>query len=176
MGLIQAEDPELGNTLSHGGGYPGYGSHMLLLTDHDIGIFVFSNRTYNGGSGAAWDAAVALLKAGLLKGRTQPVSPPLAAAYSRAASVWKAGTINPARDLLAMNFLMDRSPENWAKELARLKAEVGACDTGAAIGPTGALTGRFVWKCEKGDLRGEILLAPTNPAAIQALRLGPAPK
>jgi hypothetical protein len=31
MGLIAAQDCELGLTLSHGGGYPGYGSHMLLL-------------------------------------------------------------------------------------------------------------------------------------------------
>ncbi len=69
MGLIAAQDPELGNTLSHGGGYPGYGSHMLLLTDHGVGIFVFTNRTYNGGSGAVWDAALKLLEAGALKGR-----------------------------------------------------------------------------------------------------------
>ncbi|HZW48171.1 MAG TPA: serine hydrolase domain-containing protein, partial [Microvirga sp.] len=82
MGLIAATDPDLGNTLSHGGGYPGYGSHMMLMTDHNVGIFVFTNRTYNGGSGAAWDAAVALHKAGALTGRKITVSSSLAAAYS----------------------------------------------------------------------------------------------
>ncbi|HEX8579185.1 MAG TPA: serine hydrolase domain-containing protein, partial [Allosphingosinicella sp.] len=106
MGLIAAQDPELGNTLSHGGGYPGYGSHMMLMTDHGVGIFVFTNRTYNGGAGAAWDAAMALHKAGALKGRALPVSASLAAAYRAAGAMYQAGSVEPARNLLAMNFLM----------------------------------------------------------------------
>jgi hypothetical protein len=118
MGLIAAQDCELGLTLSHGGGYPGYGSHMLLLPDHNIGVFVFSNRTYNGGSGAAWDAAVALHRAGALLGRSIPVSPSLAAAYRAAGAVYQAGQVRAAGNLLAMNFLMDRSAANWARELS----------------------------------------------------------
>ena len=39
MGFIAAADCELGLTLSHGGGYPGYGSHVLLLPDYGVGIF-----------------------------------------------------------------------------------------------------------------------------------------
>ena len=31
MGMNVAADCDLGLTLSHGGGYPGYGSHVLLL-------------------------------------------------------------------------------------------------------------------------------------------------
>jgi CubicO group peptidase (beta-lactamase class C family) len=171
MGLIAAQDCELGLTLSHGGGYPGYGSHMLLLPDHNIGVFVFSNRTYNGGSGAAWDAAVALHRAGALLGRSIPVSPSLAAAYRAAGAVYQAGQVRAAGNLLAMNFLMDRSAANWARELARLKAEVGACNIGDPITATGALAGSFRWRCEHGRIDGTLLLAPTDPAAIQALRL-----
>lgn len=171
MGLIVAADCELGLTLSHGGGYPGYGSHMLLLADHGVGIFVFSNRTYNGGSGAAWDAAMALQKAGALLGRTIPVSPHLASAYQAAGAIYQAGDVSAAREALAMNFLMDRSVENWKAELARFKSEVGACDTTAPIAATGALAGRFSWRCEHGRLQGDLLLAPTKPAGIQALRM-----
>jgi CubicO group peptidase (beta-lactamase class C family) len=171
MGLIQAQDPDLGNTLSHGGGYPGYGSHMMLMLDHGIGIFVFTNRTYNGGSGAAWDAAVALHKAGALLGRKLPVSSHLAAAYRAAGEMYRAGNVKAGGNLLAMNFLMDRSAANWSREFDRLKEEVGDCDTGAAIEPTGALAGTFIWRCEHGRIGGNLLLAPTDPAAIQALRL-----
>ena len=170
MGLIAATDPDLGNTLSHGGGYPGYGSHMLLLTDHNIGIFVFSNRTYNGGSGAAWDAAIALHKAGALKGRSLAVSPSLAAAYRAAGAMYGAGSIEPGRRLLAMNFLMDRSPENWARELARVRSLLGSCRADSPVTPTGALSGTFRWQCDKGVLEGHLLLAPTNPAGIQVFR------
>jgi CubicO group peptidase (beta-lactamase class C family) len=171
MGVIQAQDPDLGNTLSHGGGFPGYGSHMLLLLDHGVGIFIFTNRTYNGGSGPAWDSAVALHKAGALLGRRLAVSRHLAAAYRAAGEMYRAGSVGPGRSLLAMNFLMDRSEANWARELARLKEEVGDCDTGAPIEPSGALAGAFTWRCRTGRIAGSLLLAPTDPAAIQALRL-----
>ena len=170
MGLIAAQDPELGNTLSHGGGYPGYGSHMMLMTDHGLGIFVFTNRTYNGGAGAAWDAAVALHKAGALKGRTLPVSASLAAAYRAAGAMYRAGSVEPGRKLLAMNFLMDRSAENWAKEFARVRGDLGACRTDSPVTATGALAGTFRWTCDKGVLDGNLLLAPTDPAGIQAFR------
>jgi CubicO group peptidase (beta-lactamase class C family) len=175
MGLIAAEDPDLGNTLSHGGGYPGYGSHMMLMTDRGVGIFVFTNRTYNGGAGAAWDAAVALNKAGALQRRVLPVSVSLSSGYRAAGAMFRAGNVEPARPLLAMNFLMDRSAENWARELKRVKAEVGECRTDSPVTATGALSGTFRWSCDKGVLEGNILLAPTDPAAIQAFRYNVVP-
>ncbi|HEV2747561.1 MAG TPA: serine hydrolase domain-containing protein [Allosphingosinicella sp.] len=171
MGFIVAQDCELGLTLSHGGGYPGYGSHVLLLPDHNIGLFVFTNRTYNGGSGAVWDAAMALHQAGALTGRSTPVSPALAAAYRAAGAMYRTGDAAAAGELLAMNFLMDRSRKNWRAEFARLKQEVGACDTVSPISATGGLSGTFRWRCERGRLDGQLLLAPTRPAGIQALRL-----
>lgn len=70
-----------------------------------------------------------------------------------------------------MNFLMDRSADNWRREFARLKRETGACQTDAPITATGALSGRFTWTCENASLQGDLLLAPTNPPSIQALRL-----
>ena len=170
MGLIAAPDCELGLTLSHGGGYPGYGSHMLLLPDHGIGIFVFTNRTYTGASGTAWDAAAALHKAGLLVGRKPAVSQSLAAAYAAAGSMYRAGDVAAAGNLLAMNFLMDRSAANWRAEFARLNGHVGDCRTNSPVQPTGALSGTFQWQCARGKLDGQLLLAPTNPAGIQALR------
>jgi CubicO group peptidase (beta-lactamase class C family) len=176
MGLIAAQDPELGNTLSHGGGYPGYGSHMMLMTDHGVGIFVFTNRTYNGGSGAAWDAAVALQKAGALKGRPLPVSASLAEAYRAAGRMYRAESLEPGRSHLAMNFLMDRSAENWAREFSRLHDQLGSCRTNSPVTATGALAGTFRWDCDKGVLEGNLLLAPTNPAGIQALRFNPVPR
>ena len=58
MGFYAAIDCDLGLTLSHGGGYPGYGSHVLLLPDYGVGIFAFANRTYAGPRPPVWDAAV----------------------------------------------------------------------------------------------------------------------
>jgi CubicO group peptidase (beta-lactamase class C family) len=171
MGMRVAQDCDVGLTLAHGGGYPGYGSYVLLLPEHGIGIFAFSNRTYAGPSAPVWDAAMALHRAGALQGRRLPVSDALARAYAAAGAVWRAGDVAPAGDLLAMNFLMDRSAENWSAELRRLRGEVGDCDTAGALNATGALSGTFGWRCEHGRIEGQLLLAPTHPPQIQALRL-----
>ena len=175
MGMRVAVDCDAGLTLAHGGGYPGYGSYLLLLPDHGIGLFALTNRTYAGPSGPVWDAAMELHRAGLLRGRPFAVSEALAAAYGDAGAIYRAGELAPGRGRLAMNFLMDRSAENWARELARLKGEVGECATDAPITATGALAGRFQWRCERGRLDGQLLLAPTRPPTIQALRLGVVP-
>lgn len=171
MGMSAAVDCDLGATLNHGGGYPGYGSHVLLLPDHDIGIFAFTNRTYARVTDVVWDAAMELHKAGALTGRKTPESPLLAPAYSAAGEIYRAGDVAGAGALLAVNFLMDRSLDNWKTELSRLKKEVGDCDTSAPITFTGALSGKFVWRCATGRIEGSLLIAPTTPPSIQRLDL-----
>jgi CubicO group peptidase (beta-lactamase class C family) len=171
MGLRVAQDCDAGLTLAHGGGYPGYGSYMLLLPEHGVGIFALTNRTYSGPSGVVWDVAMELHKTGWLTGRALPISAALAQAYRAAASMYAGRRIDPGRAFLAQNFLMDRSAENWAAEFGRLQKEVGDCRTDSPITATGALAGNFTWTCERGALNGSLLLAPTNPPTIQALRL-----
>jgi D-alanyl-D-alanine-carboxypeptidase/D-alanyl-D-alanine-endopeptidase len=174
MGMIVAIDDALGLTISHSGGYPGYGSHVLLMPDRGIGIFAMANRTYAGPARAVWDAAIALDAAGLLgEEREMAVSEPLASAYRAAAAIYRAGAIDPAREQLAMNFLLDRDAEHWSRDLARLKSEVGSCDTGVPIAATGAHTGDFTWRCDHGRLDGSLILAPTQPPAIQELQFSP---
>jgi len=175
MGLIALQDCNFRQMLSHSGGYPGYGSFMVLLPEHNAGLFAFTNRTYTAPSQLVMGAAQDLLKAGLLPTRKVPVSPALAATYRAAGAVYQQGSIEPARAQLAMNFLMDRSPENWARVLAELKSQVGACQTDAPIIPNGDLAGNFSWTCERGRMEGRVLLAPTSPPTIQALNLRPVP-
>jgi D-alanyl-D-alanine-carboxypeptidase/D-alanyl-D-alanine-endopeptidase len=176
MGMIVAMDCELGLTLSHGGGYPGYGSHVLLLPDRGIGIFALANRTYAGPSPPVWDAAVALLHAGALPAEhATPISQDLARAYQAAAKIYLKGDVSATGDVLAMNFLLDHSAESWARELASLKAQVGDCETSSVPTATGALTGNFLWRCSHGELKGSIELAPTHPPRLQQLLLAPMP-
>ena len=87
--------------------------------------------------------------------------------------MYREGRLDPGRGLLAMNFLMDRTAANWAREFSRLKASVGECRTDAPITATGSLAGSFSWACERGRVEGNLLLAPVDPPAIQALRLNP---
>jgi CubicO group peptidase (beta-lactamase class C family) len=176
MGLGVARDCDLGLALSHGGGYPGYGSFMIVFPDYNIGVFAFANRTYAGPAGALWDAAMELHKGGWFTPRTIPVSASLAEAYRAAGEIYSAGSVTAARAVLAVNFLMDRSEQTWAAELTRLNGEAGACKTDAPITATGAQSGHFRWSCEKTDLTGNLLLAPTKATAIQALQFRVTPK
>jgi CubicO group peptidase (beta-lactamase class C family) len=171
MGMRVAVDCDVGFTLAHGGGYPGYGSYLLLLPDHGTGIFALSNRTYAGIFGPVWDAAMELHRAGWFTHQPIAASGALAQAYRAVGAMYGAGEIGPGRSLLAMNFLMDRSADNWEREFVRMKGETGDCRTDSPIQAGGALAGRFTWTCERANLDGEILLAPTNPPTIQALRL-----
>jgi len=173
MGVAVAVDRKLGLTLSHTGGYPGYGSYVLLLADHGVGIFAFANRTYAVPPALAWDAAIALQNGGFLQGRSTPVSEDLASAYRAVCAIYKTGDVAAAGNMLAENFLMDRSAAGWARDLAELKAQVGECETDALVSATGALSGTFTWRCAYGELEGTILLAPTRPPRIQSIRLAP---
>jgi D-alanyl-D-alanine-carboxypeptidase/D-alanyl-D-alanine-endopeptidase len=167
-GFRIATDCELGLTMAHGGGYPGYGSHVLLLPERGVGIFAFANRTYAGPADPAWNALVALMKAGQLKDlRELAVSADLATSYKAAATIFTAGDIRAGGDILAMNVLLDRDPDHWARDLTLLKATVGACDTSAPVTPTGAMSGTFRWRCDHGRVRGSILLSPDKPARVQ---------
>lgn len=170
MGWRVAQDCDLGLTLAHGGGYPGYGSHIMLMPDRGVGVFAMANRTYAGPSAPAWDVAVAMDEAGLLEPRALPVSPAVAEAYAVAKAAYAAGNLGPLEGRLAMNFLMDRSADNWAAELARIKGEVGECPADEPLAPLGAMSATFRLVCEKGKLDGVLLLAPTKPETIQALR------
>ncbi len=171
MGWRVAQDCDLGLTLAHGGGYPGYGSHVMLMPERGVAIFVLTNRTYSGPSAPAWDAAVAMDRAGLLVERPVPVSADVDALFAAARAAYAAGDLGPLQGSLAMNFLLDRSAENWSAEFARLKGEVGECAAVEQLAPTGALSARFRLACAQGKLDGSLLLAPTRPATVQALRL-----
>lgn len=174
-GLVSANDCVLGPVLFHGGGFPGYGSHMLLIPDAGVGVFALSNRTYAGPSAPVWDAATALWQAGFIKARDLPLSPLLAEGYAAATAIWTEGSVTGQQSKLAMNFPMDRTAENWAKLLAELRAKSGQCNTSAPVVATGGLAGRFTWTCKTGKVNGNVLLAPSAKVQIQSLSFEVAP-
>lgn len=172
MAWTVVDDCDLGRVVTHTGGYPGYGSVVMLLPDSGVGLFAFSSKTYGGASLPMFRAALALKKAGALP---DPAPPPLSAgltaAYAKAREVWSTGEIGSAP--LANNVLMDRSAAAWKTKLSDLKAEVGACATDAPVQPVSAMEGRFAWTCEHGAVAGRVQRAPTKALLLQALEFAP---
>jgi CubicO group peptidase (beta-lactamase class C family) len=170
-GINVVRDCDLGMVLTHNGGYPGYGSTMMLMPEYGVGIFAFDNRTYGAPVGAVFDVAQMLKDAGMLRHRQLEVSEALAKAYKYAGEMYRAGEVEATKNQLSMNFLMDQSAENWAREFARLKGDVGHCDAQEAIIATGRLSGDFIWHCDRGSIEGTIALSPTAPPLIETLSL-----
>jgi hypothetical protein len=170
-GFNVVRDCDLGLILAHNGGFPGYGSSVLLIPDYGVGIFAFVNRTYDEPTEAIRDAAQMLKQGAFLKLSPQPVNQALARMYQRAVAMYRSGNVQAAVNDLAANFLMDRSADSWSREFKDLKGEVGNCDAQEPMVATGRRTGAFTWHCAHGAIRGSIELSPTNPPLIQALTL-----
>ncbi|MGH6829350.1 MAG: serine hydrolase domain-containing protein, partial [Rhizomicrobium sp.] len=169
MAFYVVNDCDLTWAITHNGGYPGYGSSVLMFPDAGVGLFVFTNRTYASPSPTLWTAALALKAQGPIEVRAVPVSPALAQAYEAAARAYREGTIDALAPLAAVNFFMDRTARNWKLELQRLKTQVGECRTTAPVIALGAETGTFEWACRQGTIKGRILLAPPIPEKVQSL-------
>ena len=171
MGWRVFDDCDLGLIVTHSGGYPGYGSNILLLPEKGIGIFAFANRTYAGPALPVMKVAMALQAAGSAGSRPMPTSDRLQQGYALAQKIWRAGDVESVGSGLAMNFLMDRDAVHWRAELARLQAEAGKCAADEAVMAVTAMEGSFVWRCERARIEGHLLLAPTHVVALQALEL-----
>jgi CubicO group peptidase (beta-lactamase class C family) len=171
MGWSVTEDCDLGRVVTHSGGYPGYGSLVMMLPDAGVGVFAFANRTYAGPRQPVAEALLALRTAGLAPIRDVPLSPDLARAYDIARTVWRAG--DPARAPLASNVVLDRDLARRRKDIADLKQQVGACRTDAPIKPVSAMEGTFTWTCATGSVAGRVQRAPTPALSLQVLSFIP---
>jgi D-alanyl-D-alanine-carboxypeptidase/D-alanyl-D-alanine-endopeptidase len=87
--------------------------------------------------------------------------------------IFTTGSVASVSDALAMNFLMDRDTEHWARDITALKAAVGTCETSTPMVASSMLEGTFMWTCERGRINGHLLLAPTPTPTprIQSLTL-----
>ena len=173
-GLVNSAEAELGRYLHHRGGLPGYGSHFLFSPETGIGIFGFANRTYAAMNEPNLTAAMALKEAGLWRTPPKPISAHLAPAIEAVSRIYRAGKIEEGGALLAENILLDRPAPEWNRFLASLAKQAGELrriDTE----PNHALATKLTLICEKGTVRGELILTGELTPHIQALILEAAP-
>jgi serine-type D-Ala-D-Ala carboxypeptidase/endopeptidase len=166
-GLRVGDDCTLGRVAFHGGGYPGYGSYMLIAPEAGWGAFVLTNRTYAGPAAPTWDALIAIREAGLAPNDVLPLSPALAGLAEPMHKVLTTGDVGNAG--LAVNFLMDRDAAHRRADIAAITAKAGRCPNAPGVSARGALEGEFWWKCERGMIIAYALLAPTPTPQLQAL-------
>ena len=166
-GLVHSADPKLGRRLHHSGGLPGYGSHVLMLPERGWGVFAFGNRTYAPMTRIALRVAELLHEAAP---KPEPATPSaeLARAMEAVVAAYASGRIESAGVPLAVNFLLDMPARLRDAELASLQQRLGEGRL-ERIEPVHALGGSFVLACERGRLKGTIVLSPDPKPGIQKL-------
>jgi CubicO group peptidase (beta-lactamase class C family) len=169
-GLRVSQSCLFDHIVAHSGGLPGYGSLMQWLPEYGVGIIAFGNLTYTGWAGVVNGAFELLSKTGGLQRRSVQPSPDLVSARDAVSSLilnWDDGR---ADEIAAMNLYLDRSKARRRKEIEDLRANVGQCSAPRSFDYVeNWLRGEWTMKCERGDLRVAITLAPTTPPRVQFL-------
>jgi CubicO group peptidase (beta-lactamase class C family) len=164
------------SSVSHGGGLPGFGSHMRWLPEHGVGIVAFGNLTYTGWGPVVDEAFDALAKTGGLRPRMPQPSKALLEAQDAVSRLVNRWDDRLADSIAAENLFLDQSRDRRRKAIEHLHANVGACTEPTAFERVdNALRGSWRMACERGSLRVAITLAPTMPPAVQYLSVEQAP-
>lgn len=158
-------------SVGHGGGLPGFGSHMRWAPTYGVGIVALANITYANVSAACVKGLETLISRSQVKPYAAPVAPALATAREavlRLLQVWDADL---ADTLFADNFFLDRDLPHRQRQLAQLHEMHGP------LTPTGPFVVenwlRGTWRMEgtRGWCQVAITLSPTVPPRIQVLEI-----
>jgi CubicO group peptidase (beta-lactamase class C family) len=168
FGLDSYVDCRWGRLVSHGGGLPGFGSWMMWLPDHGVGIVTLTNGTYVGGSGLAYEAFTLLEDSGALEPRQPQPAPALVRAAADAAALVDAWSDERATALAAENLFLDEPLALRRKAIVALREPMGVCRPGR-LTPENPLRGKQRLDCDNGFIDIELTLAPTQPPRVQHL-------
>ena len=173
MGFVVSKHCNGDLLLSHGGGFPGYGSRVILNPGKGWALFTFSNNTYAETDALTWEAAAKIIEADLNRDRNNGLPPDsdLLAAYEGVKEVYRSEDINGGGVQFAHNFFLDRPKERWNTQLAAIKRKAGSCDTDVELDHDSRLSGSFTWRCETARVTGRILTSPISPNPVQLLHL-----
>jgi CubicO group peptidase (beta-lactamase class C family) len=152
LGVRALADCKLGFALTHGGGFPGYGSNVLMMPERGLAVFAFSNLTYAPMGDTVRLAARSLVDSGAFPLVRPAASPGLIAMRDAAARMYARGDVTAAPAALAGNVLLDRDAAHRNAELSRLKADLGACSKPESLTPHTLLEGDAIWTCDRGRL------------------------
>ena len=156
-------------TVGHGGGLPGFGSHMRWLPEYGIGIIALSNRTYAGMTGPCNEALALLIETSGVQPYTKPVAPALAAARDGVLRLFKAWDAELAATLFADNFFLDSDLAHRERTLQQLQEKHGALAPDGPFVVENWLRGEWRMVGEQGWCQVSITLSPTVPPRIQTL-------
>ena len=179
FGLFSVDDVRFGRVIGHGGGYPGFGTHMRWHPASGLGVIAFANGRYAPSSLLAKELLGVLLHADVVPVRRTHPNEATRAAREKVERLIEAWDDDLAADLLAMNVELDEPLESRKAVLERIRERHGRL-TAEADGPRQSATGfHQVWWMtgeRGGRVRVEILLTPEASPKVQTFAITSVPE
>jgi len=177
-GLFVWDDLTLGRVIGHGGGYPGFGTHMRWHPASGLGVITFGNARYAPTGRVVAEALAVLVTAQRPRMRRIAPWPATGAARAAVERLLARWDDREAGSLFAMNVELDEPLALRRAEFERLRAVHGRLvpDGESQVESSSPSTLTWWMRGERGRLRIEILLDPESPPLVQAVRLRSVPE
>ncbi|HUQ42825.1 MAG TPA: serine hydrolase domain-containing protein [Candidatus Limnocylindria bacterium] len=174
FGLFQIDTLAFGRMIGHGGGYPGFGSHMRWHPASGLGIVSLANSRYGPAGPLAREQMQELLRLEAAPVRkVRPAAPTEAAraAVERLLGAWDDAE---AAELFAMNIELDEPVALRKAAIQRIRERHGALRADDVIPNESLSPFHLDWwlaGARGGRVHVEIQLSPELPPKLQSLAL-----
>ena len=157
--------------VGHGGGLPGFGSHMCWAPAYGVGVVAMANVTYANVHDACGDALDTLLENAGAQPRKPLISTALHDAHENLLCLLNHWDDELADRLFADNFFLDCDREHWRADLDALREVHGTFIATGDINAGNWLRGGRRVNAERGWCLVWATLSPTVPPRVQTLKL-----
>jgi len=178
FGLFIVDHLRWGRIVSHGGGYPGFGSNMRWHAPSGLGVVVLANGRYANAGLLAADLIHALLRADAAPSRRVRANDATTAARERVEALLRRWDDRAAADLFAMNVELDEPIERRRAAVERLAQVHGRLEADPSETPVSQSPFHLEWwlRGERGRVKVEIQLTPELPPRVQTFTVRSVPE
>lgn len=175
-GMALQRDSQGTVVVGHGGGLPGFGSQYRFAPHHGVGVIALSNLRYGPVYAPTVKVLNELIQRATLPQRQLPPSSILLTRQQQVMRLLQTWDEPLGRDILAVNFFMDRSRADWMVHARDKLASIGKIVQVGALVPDNELRATFPLVGERGTLDIQLTLTPEKEPKVQHVSMEAAAK
>jgi CubicO group peptidase (beta-lactamase class C family) len=178
FGLFIVNHAELGRIVTHGGGYPGFGSNMRWHPASGLGVIVLANHRYAPATLLAREQLDQLIRADAAPIRRTRANSATQAARAAVEGLLVDWDEARAAELFAMNVELDEPIARRRETLDRIRLRHGSLrrDESEPVESTTPFHLAWWMRGDTGRVRIEILLSPELPPKVQTFSVTSVPE
>ena len=168
-GLSWTRDMRDVTVVGHAGGLPGFGSQFRFAPEHGVGVIAFTNLRYGNVYSPTSKVLYTLIERGALPARAPAPAPILVTRQGQVARLIQTWDEALGRAIVAENFFLDRSREDWMNQSKEQFSKIGKVVSVGPIKADNRLRGTFPVVGERGTLNVMFTLTPEREPKVQEL-------